>query len=235
MPRRPTSSAGGESRPYTSGGFRPSTAHDPNANGFDRDPQYTYSLEEDEEEDEESDAEDLFAFLPPSTADQQQQYQEHTDYQQHAASPKHEPDYDSLFAAHVPMHQVMPITPPPPTFDPYARYPADSAAGPSGLQSSYLRQAVDSPPSTASNPISDDAYRMRRMNNTQSTNPDTQASRASGVSSREMHIALPTEKSMSIQEGYSPRPHGKHRSSTLAETFSGMSMMDNDSEGGSVK
>lgn len=60
MSFRPTTSAGGPSRPTTG---RPGTA-----GYFDRDAQYTYSVDEEEDDDDESDAGDVFAFGPPPTA-----------------------------------------------------------------------------------------------------------------------------------------------------------------------
>lgn len=61
MPFRSTSSAG---RPSSA---RPTTGRPDTASYFDREPQYTYSLDE-EDEDDESDAGDVFAFGPPPTA-----------------------------------------------------------------------------------------------------------------------------------------------------------------------
>jgi hypothetical protein len=59
-PSRPTVNPSLPPRPNTSAGI------------FDHDNQYTYSQDYSHEEDEESEVEDVFAFLPPSTADQQQ-------------------------------------------------------------------------------------------------------------------------------------------------------------------
>ena len=239
MPLRPHSSAG-DSRPQTSTGF-PSQSMPPG--GFDRDPQYTYSIDEDEEEEEEeSDAEDLFAFLPPSTADQEKQHQEHTDSQQ-ADDPNHQPDYTELFAATLPPPQGLPISPPPPAFDPYARYPADSAIGPSGPHPPLSHLPVESPPSTGSQPqpqSADGTYQMHRMNSStirHSASTGTRPSRTSGISSREVHISLPSPLEKSVEEEF--KSPGKHRSSTLADTLSGVSltpsMMEQDSRDGSVK
>lgn len=246
MPRRPTSSAG-SSRPYTAGGFRPPTANQSFAPGFDHDPQYAYDIDEEEEEEEESDAEDLFAFLPPSTADQEQQRQEHTQSQAQSHDPDlkhHEPDFDQMFAASVPYATapgsaaIPPIAPLQPTYDPYARYPADAAVGPSTSHIPFNLPPPQSPPSTGS--VSrDDPYQMRRVN---PTNTASTGTRQSGVSSREVHVALPGQLEKSIEEGYGVRPaHGKHRSSTAmtGDTLSGMSlspsMMDMESREGSVK
>jgi hypothetical protein len=233
MARRPLSSAG-ESRPQTAGGFASAAIPSMPTGGFDRDPQYTYSIEEEEEE-EESDAEDLFAFLPPSTADQEKQHQEHTDGQ-----PEDQRDYSDLFAASLPHPQTPPIYPPPPTFDPNARYPADSYAGPSGILPPISHIPVESPPSTGSqqpSTVTDGTYQMHRVDpgTTQSVSSGTRLARSSGIGSREVHVALPTPVEKSL-EGFSSL--GKHRSSTTADTMSASltpSMLEQDSRDGSVK
>jgi hypothetical protein len=240
MPRRPLSSAG-DARPQTSSGFPPPGAGQSiPAGGLDRDPQYTNSIEEEEEE-EESDAEDLFAFLPPSTADQEKQFQEHTESQQ-ADTPKQNPDPDEMFAVSVPSLQQASISPPPPIYDPSARYPADSDVGPSGTRPPLSRLPVESPPSTGSQHLpTDGAYPMRRVNQPlaqpHSASTGTRPSRTSGVSSREVHVRLPSPLEKSIDEAFSHRD--KHRSSTTADTLSGVSvtpsMMEQDSRDGSVK
>ena len=247
MPRRPTSSAA-SSRPHTAGAFRPTTANQSFVPGFDHDPQYAYDIdEEEEEEEEESDAEDLFAFLPPSTADQEQQRQDHTKSQAEFHDPDlthHQPNFDQMFAASVPYGStpgsaaIPPITPLQPAYDPYARYPADTTVGPSTLHFPLNLPPPQSPPSTGS--VSrDDPYQMRRMNATNTASSDT---RRSGLNSREVHVALPGQLGKSIEEGYEVRPfNGKHRSSTAmtSDTLSGMSlspsMMDIESREGSVK
>jgi hypothetical protein len=180
----------------------------------------------------------LFAFLPPSTADQEKQRQEHTNSQQ-SHEPKHQLDSDQPFAVSLPPPQAFPISPPP-TFDPFARYPADSAIGPSGTLSPLSRLPVESPPSTGSQyQAPDGAYPMHRVKSptTHSTSTGTRPSRTSGVSSREVHVALPSPLDRSIGDG---SMHDKHRSSTIADTASGASltpsMMEEDSrEGSSVK
>ena len=233
MPHRPQSSAG-DSRPYTAGGFRPPTANPSIPDeSFHHNPQYTYSIEE-EEEDDESDAEDLFAFLPPSTADQEKQRQEHTDSQQ-PDKPKFKPDNDQPFAVSLPPAQTLPMSPPP-AFDPFARYPADSGVGPSIAHSPLSRLPVESPPSTGSqDQPSDGAYQMSRFNppTAHSASTGTRPSRTSGISSREVHVSLPSPLEKSIEEGST---RDKHRTSTIADTSSlTPSMMEQDSREGSVK
>ncbi|KAI5988190.1 hypothetical protein EDD15DRAFT_2371599 [Pisolithus albus] len=78
--------------------------HDPHMN--------TYMVEE--EDDDESDAGDLFAFLPPSTADQQRTM--HDERTQDSFN--HSSDYGHLFPNAVPPDPY-PVAYPTPTFDPY--------------------------------------------------------------------------------------------------------------------
>lgn len=167
MPLRPPSTPG---RPSSA---RPSTAHTGPASPFyyDRDPQYTYEYDIDEEEedddDDESDAGDVFAFGPPPTASS-------------------------------------PITPPPPTFDPAGVDRSAPVPGPS-QQHPYPRHPyplspVESPPSTDSQnqPDHDDAYRLRRLPPTTAVSTPTTGNTgrftgvSSAISSREVHVSLPT-------------------------------------------
>ena len=203
MPRRPPSSAG-TSRPYTSGG----PTYD------SRDPQYTYGhTYAVEEEEEDSEDEDVFAFLPPSTPDNQQQH----DY---PLDPPH-------------------ISFPSPTFDPYARYPAGSAIGPSAQ---YILPPPQSPPSTTTdsnthNDTHDDQFRLRRMNSV------TLASRgAATAESREVRVSLPgsgggrIHTSEDVEAGL--RRRSKQPESSIAESLSiTPSMIDDDetSREGSTK
>ena len=67
MPRRPPTTATTDTRPYTAGA-RPTTAYDhrqPPLTAYSGD----YSVDE-EDEDDDSEPEDVFAYLPPTTADQ---------------------------------------------------------------------------------------------------------------------------------------------------------------------
>jgi hypothetical protein len=227
MPHRPLTSAGGH-RPQTA------TALPGQSQGFDRDPQYTYSIDE-EDEDDESDAEDLFAFLPPSTADQEKQRQEHTDSQLADSPARHQPDADGMFAVSLPSSHTSPISPPPPTYDPNTRYPI---SGPSGIHLPISPLPVESPPSTGSqqpHSSSDGAYQMRRVkpSSTRSGSTGNIRSRTSGVSSREVHVALPSPLQKSIEERSSG---GKRKSMTTVDTNSFTpSMLEQDSREGSVK
>lgn len=183
------------SRPYTASG-RPSTAAHPVASAYPPDyagyhqQQYTsYSQEYsiDEEDEEESEAEDVFAFGPPSTADQEQRPSPTT------AAPLISPS----------------VSFPPPTFDPHAPFPSYDAntPGPSTIYTRHPYPAptspqVESPPSTESNPP-DDPYRLRRLVNTESAPTTTtrtgtvhtgRSAVSSAVSSREVHVSLPRAK-----------------------------------------
>lgn len=179
------------SRPFTSSGrptsARPTTSRAGYPDHFDRDQQYTaysqdYSIDE---EDEESEAEDVFAFGPPGTADSEP----------HAVSTTVPPSL---------VHQ--PVSFPPPTFDPHAAYPSFTMAGPSSLHTRHpypMSPQVETPPSTDSQ-TSDDPYRLRRMVPTTSTPTTTtrtgtahtgrRSAVSSAVSSREVHISLPRVK-----------------------------------------
>ena len=180
------------SRPFTSSGrpssARPTTSHKPVQHDyFDRDQQYTtysqdYSVDE---EDDESEAEDVFAFGPPGTADQES----------HAVSTT------------LPATFASPVSIPPPAFDPHAAYhPSLNMPGPSTLHPRHpypMSPQVETPPSTDSQ-AGDDPYRMRRMVATNTTpttvtrsattQTDMRSARSSAVSSREVHISLPTVK-----------------------------------------
>ncbi|KAG6813123.1 hypothetical protein H0H92_013747 [Tricholoma furcatifolium] len=236
MARRPISTAG-SSRPYTSSG-RPTTSTGNQAHYDQHYPQYTYGdydLEEEEEE-EESEDEDVFAFQPPSTAEQQQQqqqqeYQSQLDYH-HSYSTEHHPPH---------------IAYPSPTFDPYARYPADSAVGPSTPQFQYFQPAPETPPSTESNnhTAPDDHYRLRRI-----TTPGTVVSVPSTSPEREVRVSLPeadhpsspgSEKDVEMEAATSRRRHTKGRDSSVTDSLSlGRSVLEDDddddtSRDGSIK
>ncbi|GBE78395.1 Glutathione transporter 1 [Sparassis crispa] len=165
MPRRPPSSA----RPSTAS-HRPSTSRLPATPGLATPgygPQYTdsqeYTIEEDEDE---SEAEDVFAFGPPSTADP---------------------------ASYFPSP---PVAYPPPAFDFHDRAHAGPIPGPSTLYPRHpyplSPPPVDSPPSTESQSQSHDgdAYRLQRLQpppslpaSAPATNSATGTGTLSGVSS----------------------------------------------------
>jgi hypothetical protein len=176
----------------------------------------------------------LFAFLPPSTADQEKQHQEHTKSQL-ADTSKLQPDTDGMFAVSLPSSQVSPISPLPPIYDPNTRYPI---SGPSGFHLPISPLPVESPPSTGSQQLhssNDGTYQMRRVTSptTHSGSTEYPRSRTSGVSSREVHVALPSPLVKSIQGS---SRGGKRKSVTTVDTSSFTpSMLEQDSREGSVK
>jgi hypothetical protein len=186
---RPSSSAGG-SRPFTAGGgigFRPSSAARPGtaagAGGqrpyTGHDPQYTYSLDEEDEEDEESEPEDVFAYLPPTTAD---------------LDPGPSPHHDTFAFAPAPVHPLAYAAaelPSPATAAPFLVSPPLSMPPPTASTVAdvyYTRPAyppAETPPSTNSHSHAsvDDSYHMRRLEDAVAP-PRTS-------SSREVRVSLP--------------------------------------------
>ena len=163
-------------RPTTSQSHRPTTSrpdHDPTTDTYlDRDPQFTYSQDYSFEEDDESEDEDVFAFLPPSTAEQppppeplsyittlpQPQPPPH-EYPQHFPSPTSPPPPFSSFANS--------LVYPPPTFIPPTPTHNIPEAGPS-TTSVHFVGTVDSPspPSTTEHHDSlsvEGGFRLRRL------------------------------------------------------------------------
>jgi hypothetical protein len=234
MSGRPTSSAGG-SRPFTASAFRPPSARpSTSAGALDRDHHYTYdNAYIDEEEEEESDTEDLFAFLPPSTADQQRDLEK----QRALDHSPQVPDYDNIFSNAV-SSDTSPLAYPSPTFDPYARFPSE-VAGPSRFFPPPVSQIpVESPPSTASNHGASDPYRMRRLSTALTGTTGSHPSRTSALSSRKIRVNLhssPPEKQ--VEEG-SRYQRIRHPSSTLGDSTTlsiTPSMLEQDSREGSIK
>lgn len=244
---RPPPSTAGSSRPYTSNGARPTTAA---GNGalFDHNPQYTYDPDYDlDEEEEESDDEDVFAFLPPTTAEQQeqqrQQEQINHDYPAHYPTDRHSTDH--IFANSAVSPQ---ITYPSPTFDPYARFPADSLAGtgPSTPHFHYFQPPPQTPPSTDSNNhhTLDGQYPLRRLN----TAAESVISHVpTTAESREVRVALPggsrasgiiSEKDFDMEAGTSRRRSQPKGDVSIGDSLSiDRSMLDDDdsSREGSIK
>jgi hypothetical protein len=162
---------------------------DPSTESFeDRDPQYTYSQEYSlEDQDEESDDEDVFAFLPPSTAQASQTPSLPPPAQTHPFS--QQPFQEASFPQqHLPASVLSPASPPPPfspvadsliypppSFDPNALERRIPQAGPS-TTSVHFVGTVDSPPSTAeprdSYSSADDAFRLRKLPTCLSTTTD---------------------------------------------------------------
>lgn len=190
---RPSSPAG--ARPFTSGGghFRPSTAARPTIGApstagrpyTGHDPQYTYSLEEeDEDEDEDSEPEDVFAYLPPTTADLEPAH--HAGPAFAAASPfSFAPDPPSPTTSAPFLHH-----PPPPTAPPLT---TSTVADPYYARPTY--PPAETPPSTTSQASADDGYRMHRLSVV--TQPRT-------ASSREVRVSLPPSTSGHNEKGQRP-------------------------------
>ena len=204
------------SRPYTSSGReadgRPTTSSrypDP----YDRDPQYTYSQDYSfDEEDEESEAEDVFAFGPPSTA-------------------------DSVASPASPIHRL--ISQPPPVYDPYGGniIPTNVVAGPSTLHTRHpyphpQSPTVETPPSTDSQ-TTGNPYALQRTPSSYQTSSARMHSGArsavsSAISSREVHISLPRTQDR-IEEEQAEDPQ-KSRPPSSVTSFPSL-----DSAGASMK
>lgn len=164
-------------RPSTSHSARPTTSRgdlDPTADTY---LDLTYSQEFSVEEDDESDDGDVFAFRPPSTAEQSQLPQSHSHF--HIAPPSHPlpHEYPQYFTTDVPS----PTSPPPfssfaeplvfspPTFIPSTPTHNIPEAGPSTTSVHFVGK-VDSPspPSTTEHrdPHSsrnEDGFRLRNL------------------------------------------------------------------------
>jgi hypothetical protein len=158
----------GSSRPFTSG--RPTTA-------FDRD-QFQQHLQQQqpreiEEEYEESDDEDVFAFLPPTTADQEREsaFQSPFSFGNHVQYP--EPTYDPWGRPYPPIPAAGAPSEYPFSMDPntYTSPPFHATALPPGIpcqtySQSYSQAPLPSP-STDSHPSSGmsgpDFYRLKRL------------------------------------------------------------------------
>jgi hypothetical protein len=171
-------------RPATSRSARPTTTSaplDPSTELYldDRDPQYTYSQEYSlEDQDDDSDDEDVFAFLPPSTAQSPQPPSFPTSAQSHTFSELPPPQV-AFPHQHSPASVSYPASPPPPfspvadsliypppAFDPHALERHIPQAGPS-TTSVHFVGTVDSPPSTAdprdSYSSAEGGFRLRKL------------------------------------------------------------------------
>jgi hypothetical protein len=219
MPR-PTSSAG-TGRPFTasgsSGAFRPGSARPTTAaHGQQHQqtqygghaPQYTYSLDE-EDEDEESEPEDVFAYLPPTTADQQPPSPS-------AASTSHSALYPPIADSHQFSYSTQSDLPSPHSPAPLlqqqlshrattadAPFSHSHSAVPATPTDDYLTRPsyppVETPPSTTNSNShqegNDSAFHMKKLEHS-GTAPRTQ-------SSREVRVSLPP----SVNTGYEKGQH----------------------------
>jgi len=233
MSDRPTTSAGGRRPPTASASAAHSSSLPRTPPGaFDHGRHYSYDNAFIEEEEEESDAEDLFAFLPPSTADQQRELEKQR-AQEHF---RHPSDYSNIFANAFPPPSGPPAYPAP-VFHSHSRFPSD-AAGPSSLfQPPISSMPVESPPSTASQQGANDHYRMQRLGTARTGTAET---RPSITSIREIHVNLPPsiqEKDINMRYPDSLQ-RKRHPSSTIADTATlslTPSMLEQDSRDGSIK
>lgn len=197
---RPTTSY--SSRPYTS-------ATQSDLYTDERDMQYTYSHEQDysidEEDEDESSDDDVFAFVPPSTADGQAHAEQNYQPSPTSAAPLHP---NQLVQA------TSDIQYPPPTFDPYSprAYYADHGAGPSSAKIPLsppppLPQVESPSPPPSSNSLvhgDETGYRMR---------PVTSAS--SKTSARQVMVALPEKELIDS-------PKAKRKVSEMSEMSSAL-------------
>ena len=230
MQGRELSTADASSRPQTSS-HRPTTS-----GGYYSTSQgsgYTYSNDYSIEEEEESEDEDVFAYVPPTTADQ------------HAGLPSSilhsptSPPNDSQEPRHV--------TFPPPVFDPSSPSQDSVRSSTNALSNLLLlhQQAlnppptgmVETPPSTDSQDALDDPYRLRRIE------PQTPISidghslsqyESTKVSSRRGNFSLTSgkEKMREAEPNYGTSSGKSHSMSALEST---PSMIDTESRTESIK
>ena len=208
-------------RPSTSHSARPTTSHpdfDPTTDTY---LDLTYSQEHSIEEDDESDDEDVFAFRPPSTAEQSPP--PHPPSHSHIAPLSHQlsHEYPQYFPANVPP----PISPPfssfaeplvysPPTFIPSTPTHNIPEAGPSTTSVQFVGK-VDSPspPSTTehidSHSLSnEDGLRLRNLGNL-----PTSPSATSGFTSTSSQIPPDYKRRSTLF-------HEKRQTSTILSDFS---------------
>ena len=218
MARREPSSAS-SSRPRTSSN-RPTTS----GGYYSQDTGYTYSNDYSFDEEEESEEEDVFAFVPPTTADQR------VEQSILQSSPHH-----ALSSTSQGLH----IAFPPPVYDAHASSSHSSSNLTGVLALHHLNHhpspqiPIETPPSTDSQ-RTDDPYRLRRVVTTTPSTHD--ASRNSEIGSRgesrQLHLSLSTTSKRTQEEpsyditGKEPAP------STLA---SSRSAVDDDSRTESIK
>lgn len=243
---RPGTSSG---RPTTAGGFgdgysfaAPQTAYDQdyydpyNDQNYPPDSRGPFShdaFDDLEEEEEESEDEDVFAYLPPSTAEQALEAQ--TDptlasSHQYSTDPPmyYQPPNPFPSPIHASDHPILPVDHSPPlpppsaillSHDPQAYASQVPFSAPSAMPNSRLHHRLAATPPQAASPPSTtsgfsahlengtDAYRMRSMTaeaigigsvqpvSVQHSDPASRGSvniSRSGVSSREVHVTLPS-------------------------------------------
>lgn len=230
MQGRELSTADASSRPETSS-QRPTTS-----GGYYSTSQgtgYTYSNDYSIEEEEESEDEDVFAYVPPTTADLQAGAL--PPILQSPASPPND--------AAEPRH----VTFPAPVFDPSSPPQPSGQTNPNALSNLLLlhQQAlnppptgiVDTPPSTDSQDAVDDPYRLRRIVPQTPLSVDGQSLsqyESTKVSSRRGNLSLTSgqEKTRDGEPSYGTSSGKSHSMSVLE---SSPSVIDSESRAESIK
>lgn len=210
-------------RPTTSGGYY-STSQGTG---------YTYSNDYSIEEEDESDDEDVFAFVPPTTADQQAGALPPI-LQSPASPPK-----DSAEPRHV--------TFPAPVFDPSNPPQPPGQSNPNALSNLLLlhRQAlnppstgvVDTPPSTDSQHAVDDPYRLRRIEPQTPFSIDGQSLsqyESTKVSSRRGDFSLTSGKEK-MRDGEPTYGTSSGKSHSMSGLESSPSIIDSEGQTPSIK
>jgi len=230
MQGRELSTADASSRPQTSS-HRPTTS-----GGYYSTSQgtgYTYSNDYSIEEEEESEDEDVFAYVPPTTADQQAGAP--SSILQSPASPPN----DSVAPRHV--------TFPPPVFDPSVPQHGPSQSTNNALSNLLLlhQQAlnppptgvVETPPSTDSQHAGDDPYRLRRIQPQTSLSIDGHSLsqyESTKVSSRRGNFSLTSgREKMRVEDPTHGTSSGKSHSMSVLDDAT--SMIDSESRTASIK
>jgi hypothetical protein len=230
MQGREPSTADSSSRPQTSS-HRPTTS-----GGYYSTSQgtgYTYSNDYSIEEEDESEDEDVFAYVPPTTADQQAGAL--SPILQSPSSPPKDPAQ--------PRH----VTFPAPVFDPSSPPHDQGHSGSNALSNLLLlhQQAlnppptgvVETPPSTDSQHAVDDPYRLRRIEPQTSLSVDGQSLsqyESTKVSSRRENFSLTSGKEK-MREGEPNYGTSSGKSHSISGLESSASMVDSESRTESIK
>jgi hypothetical protein len=214
---------------------RPTTARPGTSAGivFNRPPQFTaYSDDASQSfEDDESEDGDVFAYLPPSTAEQEQERQRELHQQRPGTTHSQTPA--AQFEVTVPSLPYQDVQYPSPSHNPYARFPSDThyspLPGPSNIHSRLLtpHDPVTPSASTESYVNDQEGYRMSRIN--------TRSSHQSGKVSHPISLAPSLDKSYATSD-LVHRPSAKRRMSSKADSeIMTASMIDDESRVGSIK
>lgn len=230
MQGREPSTADASSRPQTSS-HRPTTS-----GGYYSTSQgtgYTYSNDYSIEEEDESEDEDVFAYVPPTTADQQAGAL--PPILQSPASPPNDPA------------ESRHVTFPAPVFDPASPPQPSGQSNPNALSNLLLlhQQAlnppptgvVETPPSTDSQHAVDDPYRLRRIEPQTPFSIDGQSLsqyESTKVSSRRGDFSLTSVKEK-MREGEPTYGTSSGKSRSMSGLESSPSIIDSESRTPSIK